>query len=80
MQMLGFFSNLLIAHEMEEEGNTIIHILWIKVKYVALQINFSSDGWKIAGMFKADIDSIHIKANCTALEWPGYIKYFSQFK
>lgn len=80
MQMLGFFSNLLIAREMEEEGNTTIHILWIKVKYVALQINFSSDGWKIAGMLKADIDSISIKANCTALEWPWYIKYFSRFK
>lgn len=44
---VGIFSNLLIAHEMEEEGNTSIHILWIKVKYVALQIHFSSDGWKL---------------------------------
>lgn len=52
---VGIFSNLLIAHEVEEEGSTTVHFLWIQVKYVALQKNFSSDEWKIAGMLKADI-------------------------
>lgn len=77
---VGIFSNLLIAREMEEEGSTIIHILCIRVKYVALQINFSSDGWQIAEILQADTGSIQKRTYYTTIDWPGYIEYFSQFK
>lgn len=35
---------------------------------------------KIAGILKTNVDSIYIKPDYTAKEWPAYMKYFSQLK